>query len=201
MLFIRKYIAILIISVLTLSTVKAQSTDAQPAQQGKVFNGTIEDQFDVLLKNTYPYANFKEIRDNLPRFKKNTLDSLNLLREQIKTQYITIEKQENAVDSLTETLAESKKLISQANGINFLGMTIEKGTYHTIVWSIIIVLLVLLLFFIQRYKSNSQTAKDSRDAADEIREEFDQHRKKAMEREQKLKRDLQDELNRAGNKS
>ena len=197
MFFIRKYIAILIVSILTSSTVKAQSTVAEPAQQGKSFAGTIEDQFDVLLRNTYPYESFKGIRDNLPRFKKNTLDSLNLLREQIKTQYITIENQENSVDSLKQALTASNKLISEANGINFLGMTFDKGNYHTIVWSIIVVLLVLLLFFIQRYKSNSQTAKDSRDTADEIRDEFEQHRKKAMEREQKLKRDLQDELNRA----
>ena len=197
MFFIRKYIAILIVSILTSSTVKAQSTVAEPAQQGKIFAGTIEDQFDVLLRNTYPYESFKGIRDNLPRFKKNTLDSLNLLREQIKTQYITIENQENSVDSLKQALTASNKLISEANGINFLGMTFDKGNYHTIVWSIIVVLLVLLLFFIQRYKSNSQTAKDSRDTADEIRDEFEQHRKKAMEREQKLKRDLQDELNRA----
>ena len=197
MFFIRKYIAILIVSILTSSTVKAQSTVAEPAQQGKSFAGTIEDQFDVLLRNTYPYESFKGIRDNLPRFKKNTLDSLNLLREQIKTQYITIENQENSVDSLKQALTASNKLISEANGINFLGMTFDKGNYHTIVWSIIVVLLVLLLFFIQRYKSNSQTAKDSRDTADEIRDEFEQHRKKAMEREQKLKRDLQEELNRA----
>ena len=155
MFFIRKYIAILIVSILTLSTVKAQSTVAEPAQQGKIFAGTIEDQFDVLLRNTYPYESFKGIRDNLPRFKKNTLDSLNLLREQIKTQYITIENQENSVDSLKQALTASNKLISEANGINFLGMTFDKGNYHTIVWSIIVVLLVLLLFFIQRYKSNS----------------------------------------------
>jgi hypothetical protein len=77
-------------------------------------------------------------------------------------------------------------------------MSLEKGTYNLIVWSIIVILIILLSFFIQRYKSNFRVAKESKDAADEIREEFEQHRKKAMEREQKLKRDLQDELNKSG---
>lgn len=193
----RKSFAILLLSILTFSTAMAQSSQGS-TQQAVVFNGTIEEQFDLLLKNSYPYENFRNVRDNLPRFKKNTLDSLKSLREEIKIQNVTIETQKASVDSLKQALAETKELISQGDSINFLGMTIEKGTYHYIVWSIIIVLLVLLLFFIQRYKSNLQTAKDSRDAADEIREEFEQHRKKAMEREQKLKRDLQDELNRAG---
>jgi peptidoglycan hydrolase CwlO-like protein len=190
----KKYFSLLFIISLYFNI-----TQAQPAapSQNQVFDGTIEEQFDVLLKNSFPYENFKNVRDNLPRFKKNTLDSLNALHEQIDEQEKTITNQGANIDSLELALENTKEIIAQRNNISFLGISIEKGTYNLVVWSIIIVLAILLLFFIQRYKSNILTAKESKDAADEIREEFEQHRKKAMEREQKLKRDLQDELNKS----
>jgi hypothetical protein len=194
MINIKKYFALLLFTFICAITVNAQT--AAPSQN-QVFSGTIEEQFDVLLKNSFPYENFKNVRDNLPRFKKNTLDSLNVLQERIKEQESTLEGQAASIDSLRVTLANTKEIISQRDSISFLGMSIEKGTYNLIVWSIIIILTILLFFFIQRYKSNIQTAKESKNAADEIREEFEQHRKKAMEREQKLKRDLQDELNKS----
>lgn len=194
MVTIKKYTALLLITFLYFSQANGQATNSA---QNPVFNGTIEEQFDVLIKNSFPYENFKNIRDNLPRFRKNTLDSLHALQNQITEQKTTTENQKETIDSLQISLSEIKETISQSDNISFLGMSIEKGTYNLIVWSIIIVLAILLSFFIQRYKSNFRIAKESKDAADEIREEFDQHRKKAMEREQKLKRDLQDELNKS----
>lgn len=195
MITIKKYTALLLITFLYFNQAMGQ---ASSSTQSPVFNGTIEEQFDVLIKNSFPYENFKNIRDNLPRFRKNTLDSLHALQNQITEQQTTTENQKTTIDSLQTSLASMKETISQSDNISFLGMSVEKGTYNLIVWSIIVVLIILLSFFIQRYKSNFRIAKESKDAADEIREEFDQHRKKAMEREQKLKRDLQDELNKSG---
>jgi hypothetical protein len=194
MIKIKKYFAILLFTF--FYTLSANAQAPAPAQN-PTFSGTIEEQFDVLLKNSFPYENFKNVRDNLPRFKKNTLDSLKALQEIIQEQKSTVESQRANIDSLRLALANTKEIISQRDNIDFLGMSIEKGTYNLVIWSVIILLTILLLFFIQRYKSNIQTAKESKNAADEIREEFEQHRKKAMEREQKLKRDLQDELNKS----
>lgn len=190
---IKKYTALLLLAFLYFSPANGQTTSST---QKPVFEGTIEEQFDVLIKNSFPYDNFKNVRDNLPRFRKNTLDSLNALQNQIIEQKTTTESQKVTIDSLQVSLASMKEIISQRDSISFLGMSIEKGTYNLMVWSIIVILAILLFVFIQRYKSNFQIAKESKNAADEIREEFEQHRKKAMEREQKLKRDLQDELNR-----
>jgi C4-dicarboxylate-specific signal transduction histidine kinase len=195
MVTIKKYTALLLITFLYFNQAMGQATSSA---QNPVFNGTIEEQFDVLIKNSFPYENFKNIRDNLPRFRKNTLDSLHALQNQIAEQKTTTENQKTTIDSLQTSLSSMKETISQRDNISFLGMSLEKGTYNLIVWSIIVILIILLSFFIQRYKSNFRVAKESKDAADEIREEFEQHRKKAMEREQKLKRDLQDELNKSG---
>lgn len=191
----KKYLTLLSLALFVFSNVNAQPKEAS---QAPVFSGTIEEQFDILIKNSYPYENFKVVRDNLPRFKKNTIDSITRLQKQLTEQINQVDQQESVIDSLGVSLAQAKEAVAQKDNISFLGISLAKGIYNTIVWSLIIVLALLLLFFINRYKSNIRVAKESKDTADEIREEFEQHRKKSMEREQKLKRDLQDELNRSG---
>lgn len=173
------------------------NSTAQTNSQGKAFSGTIENQFDVLLNNAFPYDNFKVIRNDLPNFKKNTLDSLQKIQSKIQEQQKTINNQNESIDSLNNELNKANLQIEKGDSISFLGMPFEKGTYQTIVWSIILVLVLALLFFIQRFKSNSKTAKQSKLDVNLIQEEFDNHRKRAMEREQKLKRNLQDELNKS----
>src|SRR5690606_1961542 len=148
MTLIKKYFALLFIIPLYFNAVQAQPT-ASP--QSQIFNGTIEEQFDILLKNSFPYENFKGVRDYLPRFKKNTLDSLKAIQDQIEEQKVAVESQKTNIDSLKTALSRTKELVSQGNNISFLGVSMEKGTYNMMVWSIIIILAALLFFFIQRY--------------------------------------------------
>lgn len=190
---IKKYTALLLFLFIFINQSQGQNQTAQ----GSGFRGTVEEQFDHLINNSFPYDNFKNIRGNLPQFRKNTLDSLHALQSEIKEQNTISLSQKATIDSLQISITNMEEALSQRDSISLLGLSIEKGTYNLVVWLIILVLTVLLLFFIQRYKSNLQIAKESKETAEEIREEYNQHRKKAMEREQKLKRDLQDELNKS----
>ena len=75
------------------------------------------------------------------------------------------------------------------------GMQMSKTSYNVLMWSIIGGLLALLIFFIYKFKnSNAITRKANHDLA-EIEEEFNEHRRTALEREQKVRRQLQDEIN------
>jgi len=56
-------------------------------------------------------------------------------------------------------------------------------------------LLALLLFFIYKYKNSNSITRDVNMSLSEIEGEFEEHRKVALEREQKVRRQLQDELN------
>src|SRR3546814_14452664 len=62
-------------------------------------------------------------------------------------------------------------------------------------WGVILWLGALLLFFIYRYKRNHIVTAEAMRNLEETRQEFETHRKKALEREQKLNRRLPDELN------
>jgi len=62
-------------------------------------------------------------------------------------------------------------------------------------WLIIIALLVLLILFIYKFKSSNSVTKIARNNLADIEEEFEEHRRNALEREQKVRRQLQDEIN------
>ncbi len=52
-----------------------------------------------------------------------------------------------------------------------------------------------ITIFIGRFKQSNSITKDIKNRLKETEEEFDNHRKVALEREQKVRRQLQDELN------
>jgi hypothetical protein len=62
-------------------------------------------------------------------------------------------------------------------------------------WSIIGALLALLIFFVYKFNNSNVVTKEAKLALSEMEEEFEEHRKVALEREQKVRRQLQDEIN------
>ena len=79
--------------------------------------------------------------------------------------------------------------------MSLFGIPMSKSGYNVLMWSIIAGLLGLLLLFIYRFKNSNTITRNANKALAEIEEEFEEHRKVALEREQKVRRQLQDELN------
>ena len=77
----------------------------------------------------------------------------------------------------------------------FLGMQMSKAGYSTLLWSIIAGLVAFLAFFIFRFKNSNIVTKETKSALAERENEFKEHRRVALEREQKVKRELQDMIN------
>ena len=75
------------------------------------------------------------------------------------------------------------------------GIQMSKGGYNALMWTIIAALLVLLMFFIYKFKNSNATTKQAKKTLLETEEEYEEYRRNALEREQKVRRQLQDELN------
>jgi len=56
-------------------------------------------------------------------------------------------------------------------------------------------LLVFLIVFIYKFKNSNAITKAARKSLEETELEFEEHRRVALEREQKVRRQLQDEIN------
>ena len=177
-------------------TISAQEDE----EKGSLNSGSIKSQFDYLYKKSGKYQDYRVIKtNNLFKFKTNILDTLKLNRKKYLESQSVIANQKVNIDSLNSKLkATNVNLISvteEKDSIKFLGMPLSKSGYNTILWSIIATLTGLLLFFIGKFKrSNAITVTSNKDKA-EIEEEYNDYRTRSIEREQKLRRELQDELN------
>ncbi len=60
---------------------------------------------------------------------------------------------------------------------------------------IIFGLLVFLILFVYKFKNSNALTQSAKAALADVEEEFEQHRRRALEREQKISRKLQDEIN------
>ena len=171
-------------------------------QTTKKFNdsGSVENQFENLIKNSNKYQDYKVVKLNwLLKLKSNINDSIIASKEEILNATNTINNQKQIIDSLNTSLSTSKNEITtlktQISTISFLGIDFEKGLFKTIMLSIIGGLVLFLLFFISKFKQSISITKQTKSNLKEVEDEYEEHRKKALEREQKVMRTLQDELN------
>lgn len=161
---------------------------------------TIENQFIKVYKKSNNWQDYKTIkkRDFLS-LQKKVLDSVAIIKKDVFKKQETINKQEATINSLNERIGKldgdlSTSLENQ-DSISLFGLQLNKVTYNTILWSIIAGLLIGLLFFIFRFKKSNALTKEATKNLNETEEEFEEYRKRTLEKEQKLRRQLHDEIN------
>jgi len=190
-----KKVTILILTIFFTSTTLFSQTNEK-----FIDTGSVKNQFDYLIKKSYSYKDYKNIKLNwLTKLESNVIDSLSTSKKEILTSYSTINSQKNTIDSLKVALVNSENnintLTSEKQSISLFGIQLGKSFFKTLLFSIIGVLIVLLAFFISKFKQSYSVISQTKEALNEVEEEFETHRKTALEREQKVMRKLQDELN------
>lgn len=79
--------------------------------------------------------------------------------------------------------------------MSFFGMRMSKASFQTLFWCIIAILLIGLLFFIFKFKNSNAITREVNNKFSELESEFEEYRRKAIEKEQKMGRQLLDERN------
>lgn len=79
--------------------------------------------------------------------------------------------------------------------MSLLGLEMSKIWYHILIFTIIFSLLALLLLFIYKFRHSNTVTINAVKALKDTEEAFENHRKTALEREQKVRRQLLDEIN------
>lgn len=125
--------------------------------------------------------------------RKGIDQELTQARENLKNQTTELEalKEEN---SLKEQ--EVQKSAHEIATLSVFGLSMDKQTYVILSWVIILTLLVVFGVVLFLYKSSKVTTDEKKRAFDEIDQEFKEHKQNARDRELKIKRELQTEMNR-----
>ena len=194
-----KRLALTLIMIGTLTQVNAQA-NRTPIQDLSLNSGTIDNQFEYVIRRSNSWQDFKVIKKNwMYTLKAHTLDSLNALHEQLASTKKVVETQQDEIDNLRTNLNNTQSTLDATNiekdSMTLFGLQMSKGAYNTMLWSVITGLLVLLLFFIFKYRKSNAVTRAAKQSLEETELEFEEHRRVALEREQKVRRQLQDEIN------
>ncbi|MCW5520465.1 tRNA (guanine-N1)-methyltransferase [Aureitalea sp. L0-47] len=187
----KRTITCLLVSLCCILYLSAQEASNQ---------NSLEDQFTDVIDKSNSYQDFKVIKKvKINRLKQNVLDSVASLESRIDTLSGHIASQDSEISSLNQTLESTKSELATSrekeDGIFLFGMLLSKSTYNTILWSVIGILLLLLIVFIMRYRTSNSVTRSANAKLAEVEAEFEGHRQRSLEREQQIRRKLQDELN------
>lgn len=161
---------------------------------------TIDENFEELIINSNNFKGYKVVdTEQLTKLQKLTSSRISELKEEIAASKEATSAHEAQVAQLRADLesmeAQLNAVTSQKDNISFLGMSLSKAGYNTAMWSIIGVLVLALALFVIRFKRSHIHTTEARKNLSEIEKEFDAYRVKALEKEQRLGRLLQDEKN------
>jgi peptidoglycan hydrolase CwlO-like protein len=163
-------------------------------------SGTIDSQFEYVIRKSNKYQEYKVVKKTwLYTLKAHTLDSLKAVHKNLAETQAVVKNQAKEISDLKTNLSNTQTDLDQTNSekdnMALFGLQMSKTNYNVLMWSIIGGLLALLIFFIYKFKNSNDITREANKNLAEIEEEFEEHRRTALEREQKVRRQLQDEIN------
>ncbi|MDB9755149.1 tRNA (guanine-N1)-methyltransferase [Winogradskyella sp.] len=198
-------ISLVLVLLFNFQTTVAQQQPQDEADFLSLNSGNINSQFEYIFIKS---GNFKGTNgqkyeavkfSSLLTLKANVLDSLKTTYAKLDSSQKIVNNQAKEIEGLKIQLQNTKTNLEETNSekdnMALLGMQMNKESYNILMWSVIAGLLALLLVFIYKFKGSNTLTKEAKFRLDEIETEFEEHRRGALEREQKVRRQLQDELN------
>jgi peptidoglycan hydrolase CwlO-like protein len=163
-------------------------------------DGTISEQFEFILKNSNKYQDYKVVKRNwIEKLQRNVSDSISAIQKELSTEVAKVATQQAEIEKLKADLNTVNQKIEDLNtekdSMSLLGLQLSKGNYQSLMWGIIGVLTILWLIFTYRFRASNAITKEAKIKLAETEQEFEEHRKRALEREQQVRRKLQDEIN------
>lgn len=197
------YKQFLIVLICLVSFTNAFSQDSVAVKEVKkpsLDHGSIQSQFNYLLKVSTTYQEYKVIKiTSFHKFKNNISDSLQVAYKQINNSNKEILAQKSSIDNLQGEVDNLKVELAEVNkekdSIALLGIPMSKGAYKSMMWGIVLILVVLAVGAILLFKRSNSVTKSTKVELEEVKEEFETHRKRALKREQELAVKYHNEIN------
>ncbi|GAA4423995.1 hypothetical protein GCM10023188_03290 [Pontibacter saemangeumensis] len=186
------------------------------AKKGAPANNTLARQFNNLKDNANSYvennrtykvvgvtsldAFWKSVQDTIEAREKKLIEAGKERDQELAEAKESIQKQNSQLEAIKKEFAAKEQEVQQSAynvaNLSVLGIDMEKQNYVILSFAVIITLLVLLGIFLMQYRSSKLVAVEKQKAFDEIDQEYNEYKKNAREKELKVKRELQTEMNR-----
>ncbi len=172
-----------------------QGLSAQKDKSTPLDGDNLESQFQYIITKTESFQQYQVVkRTLLHKLKKNTLDSIQSLKTKQNNLISQVKDLKSELSNLEASMKETQEKFDTAtkekDSLKLFGLLITKSTYYLIVITIILGLIAALaVVFILFKRSNAITLK-TKETLTNTQEDFEKHRKWALEKEQKLSREL-----------
>ncbi len=199
-----KYFRLIMVAVVLLCSFQAFAQTEGTQEESSLEGGTINSQFEYIYDKSGNYRaegrRYEVVRTiNLDKLRENVIDSLNAAREKAQQLQQVITTQESTIASLNSSLEETTKNLTsvteEKDSMSLLGAQVSKSTYNVILWTLIMGLFLLLLLFIFKFRQSNVLTQEAKTNLADLEAEYEDHRRRALEREQRISRQLQDEIN------
>jgi hypothetical protein len=166
-----------------------------------VYSQKLDDQFQLMNESSQTFKDYKVIKINeLNDFWKIVMDSIQTNRD-FNTGIISKNKaQEEEITQLKEMLSKNnmtaQSMEYETSHINVLGVSLSKTSYKIINFAVIIALIIGSAFLFLNFQERVRTARVKIKAFETLESDFEEYKKVALEKQMKLRRELQTERNR-----
>lgn len=157
-------------------------------------------QFDAMLANSNRYQTYRVVPVAwLEAFKTNVLDSLSGNVEKIKLLEKSLAENRATLSEQAAATTEKDRQIAQLerekDGISLFGTIISKGLYNMVLWCLIALALGGMLLAFARGKLAVSKGRSMKKTIEDLSSELDKSKRRRLEVEQDLRRQLQDQIN------
>jgi hypothetical protein len=183
---------ILVLSVISFTVIRAIGQMGMPRE---LTTGTIQEQINYIEEHTRIYENYRAIREDMFRkINSNILDTLMAEKSRITELKKLTSDLNLRTDSLNALLDTTRinleEVTTSKNKIRVLGIEMIKGTYNTIMWTIVGGLAFILIIGFLIFKRNLVVLLRTEKDLKELKDEFAAYRQSSRIAREKVEMDL-----------
>lgn len=194
-----------ILTILTLILFFSIQVKSQEEKKANPLEeGNIKEQFDYAINKSSRYEEYRVIKIVwINKLRANILDSIQVLDSSIDLLKKESNQHQNSKDSIAEVLNSTNikldEAINNKNSMTFFGIQMKKSSYQNVTILIIVILIIAVVGMFFMFKRSNVITVETKVALKELHEEFDAHRKRALDREKTMARNHLNELNKLRN--
>lgn len=160
----------------------------------------LSNQYQFLKQSAETYGDYKVFKvSKLDDFWNAAVDSIAELKQKIDQDQVVINEQLSEIETLVAQSKSSEEKFQEnefaATHINFLGIDFGKSTFTIIMSSLVIGLILVVAIGYAQFKRSVNIATQSSAECLKIETELEELRKKSLEKQVRLNRDLQTQRN------
>jgi len=173
---------------------------SQKALEALKGDHSMRERYILMKSNSQTYGEYKVIKENV-------LDGVwKILQDSVKAREAALQEANGSITELKVQLNQSnaslkekeqsmEEVLHASTHINVLGLDLGKGVFITLMAIIVGGLVALIVLVFGRMKLQSHALSEKKLALHTLSNEFDDYKHRAMDRQIKLSRELQDERN------